>query len=162
MPRHPIHDLALDRLHTQKPTENQQGSFCGARCHVIQSGLRPGGGKGYAIPRGFLFEYVTCANYCAEVYGWIAFTVATQTVAPGIFILCGTAQMIPWAAGKHARLRKVGPLLQATLRAKLNVRALRTSLMGKVVPGCSHWMKCACRDVAVRGPLCSLCGTVSE
>ena len=79
------------------------------RCHVIQSGLRPSGGTGYSIPRGFLFEYVTCANYCAEIYGWVAFTVGTQTVAPGIFILCGGAQMAIWAAGKHARLRKVGP-----------------------------------------------------
>lgn len=79
------------------------------RCHIIQSGLRPSGGTGYSIPRGFLFEYVTCANYCAEIYGWVAFTVGTQTVAPGIFILCGGAQMAIWAAGKHARLRKVRP-----------------------------------------------------
>ena len=62
------------------------------RCHLILSRLRPNppaaGGKdagaklaaatAYSIPRGFLFNYITCANYTAEILGWVAFTVATQ------------------------------------------------------------------------------------
>jgi very-long-chain enoyl-CoA reductase len=76
------------------------------RCHVILSNLRKPGSTEYVIPKGFLFDYITCPNYTAEVLGWIGFTVATQTVTAGLFTLVGAAQMAQWAAGKHARLRK--------------------------------------------------------
>ena len=78
---------------------------------MIQAQLRPPGGSGYAIPRGFLFDAlrVTCANYTAEIWGWIGFTVAVQTVAPALFLLTGGAQMVIWGTQKHARLRKVRP-----------------------------------------------------
>ena len=56
---------------------------------------------------------MTCANYTAEIWGWIAFTVAVQTVAPGLFILGGGMQMAIWGTAKHARLRKVRCLSQA-------------------------------------------------
>lgn len=78
------------------------------RCHVILANLRPAGAaKGYAIPRGFLFNLITCPNYTAEILGWVAFTVATQTAAAGLFTLVGAAQMAQWAIGKHKRLLKV-------------------------------------------------------
>jgi very-long-chain enoyl-CoA reductase len=79
-------------------------------CHVILAGLRPRsstGGGGYVIPHGFLFEYITCPNYTAEILGWVGFTVATQTVAAGIFTLVGAGQMGQWAIGKHARLKRL-------------------------------------------------------
>lgn len=60
----------------------------------------------YVIPKGFLFEYVTCPNYSAEIAGWVLFTIATQTAAAGIFTLVGAGQMLQWAMGKHARLRR--------------------------------------------------------
>ena len=41
------------------------------RCHLILSNLRAPGGSGYVIPRGFLFDYVTCANYTAEIWSWV-------------------------------------------------------------------------------------------
>jgi len=73
-------------------------------CHVIQSGLRPKGGKGYVIPRGFLFEYFTCANYTAEIAGWLCFNIATQTLFGYGFMLVGLMQMRAWAYAKHKRL----------------------------------------------------------
>lgn len=69
--------------------------------------MRPAGSKEYVIPRGFLFNYITCANYTTEIFGWVAFTLATRTVAAGIFGTCGALQMAQWAIQKHARLRKV-------------------------------------------------------
>ena len=77
------------------------------RTHIIQRNLRPPGGKGYAIPRGFGFDYITCANYTFEIYGWILFASATWTLPALLFITAGAAQMAIWAKAKHARLRKV-------------------------------------------------------
>lgn len=76
-------------------------------CHVILANLRSPGEKGYKIPRGFLFNYITAANYTAEIYGWLLFGVATQTLAVFVFAAAGTFQMAQWALQKHNRLRKL-------------------------------------------------------
>ncbi|KAL6759642.1 3-oxo-5-alpha-steroid 4-dehydrogenase-domain-containing protein [Haematococcus lacustris] len=76
------------------------------RCHVILANLRKPGEKGYKIPRGFLFNFITCANYTAEIWGWTCFSVAVQALPAAIFTLVGAAQMTQWALQKHARLRK--------------------------------------------------------
>eukprot|EP00271_Cylindrocystis_brebissonii_P003510 TRINITY_DN14562_c0_g1_i2.p1 TRINITY_DN14562_c0_g1~~TRINITY_DN14562_c0_g1_i2.p1 ORF type:complete len:312 (-),score=73.18 TRINITY_DN14562_c0_g1_i2:660-1595(-) len=101
-------------LYTPVPLPRAQaalavGLLCQAAnlyCHIILRNLRSSSG-GYQIPRGFLFEYCTCANYFAEICGWIAFNVATQTVAGTLFLLAGGYQMTVWAIAKHARLRKI-------------------------------------------------------
>ena len=77
------------------------------RTHIIQRNLRPPGGKDYVIPRGFGFDYITCANYTFEIWGWVLFAAATWTLPALIFISAGAAQMALWAQAKHARLRKV-------------------------------------------------------
>lgn len=75
-------------------------------CHVILANLRPPGQKGYVIPHGFLFEYITCPNYTMECVGWVLFTIATSTLPALFFGAAGTFQMAQWAIAKHARLRK--------------------------------------------------------
>ena len=77
------------------------------RCHIILSNLRKPGEKGYKIPTGFLFNYITCANYTAEIWGWILFTIGTRTLTAGLFTAAGAFQMAEWARGKHRRLQKV-------------------------------------------------------
>lgn len=67
----------------------------------------------YAIPRGFLFNFVTCANYTTEIYAWLGFNIATQTLPGYAFMSAGALQMAAWAAGKHRRLRKVRRQLEA-------------------------------------------------
>ena len=86
-----------------------RAEFC--RSHLILRNLRPAGSKEYVIPKGFAFDYITCANYTFEIYGWILFGVATQTVAAFLFIAAGSFPMSQWALGKHARLRKVGNIV---------------------------------------------------
>jgi len=77
-------------------------------CHVILTRLRPKGvTTGYTIPRGFLFNYVTSANYTAEIYGWLGFNVATRSLMGVMFMLAGAFQMAQWAAQKHKRLRQL-------------------------------------------------------
>lgn len=36
------------------------------------------GRGGYQIPSGFLFDYITCANYTTELYQWSGFNIATD------------------------------------------------------------------------------------
>ncbi|DBA68491.1 hypothetical protein WJX79_009354 [Trebouxia sp. C0005] len=81
--------------------------LCNLRSHLILRNLRPEGSKEYVIPKGFAFNYITCANYTFEIYGWIFFGVATQTVAAFLFIAAGSFPMSQWALGKHKRLRKM-------------------------------------------------------
>lgn len=57
--------------------------------------------------QGFLFNYVTCANYTTEIWAWIGFNIATQSLLGWVFLLCGGGQMTLWAIAKHKRLRRV-------------------------------------------------------
>jgi len=74
--------------------------------HVMLRNLRPEGTKERKIPRGFLFEYVSCPNYFFETLAWVGFSMLTQSVASVLFLILGTAQMWAWALDKHRRYRK--------------------------------------------------------
>ncbi|XP_070058148.1 very-long-chain enoyl-CoA reductase [Nicotiana tomentosiformis] len=77
-------------------------------CHLLLRNLRsPSGNGGYQIPYGFLFNIVTCANYTTEIYQWLGFNIATQTVAGYVFMVVAASIMTNWALGKHRRLRKL-------------------------------------------------------
>jgi len=72
-------------------------------CHIQLRNLRPANSTVRKIPRGFLFELVSCPNYTFEIFAWVAFTIMTQTVASGLFTLVGAGQMIVWGIQKHKR-----------------------------------------------------------
>lgn len=77
-------------------------------CHILLRNLRPVDGKGgYQVPRGFLFNYITCANYTTEIYQWLGYNIATQTLAGYSFLVVAALIMTDWARGKHRRLRKI-------------------------------------------------------
>ncbi|KAK8961456.1 Very-long-chain enoyl-CoA reductase [Platanthera guangdongensis] len=77
-------------------------------CHVILKQLRGSDASaGYQIPKGFLFNMVTCANYTTEIYQWLGFNIATQTLAGYLFLTVGSCFMYNWAVGKHSRLNKL-------------------------------------------------------
>ncbi|KAG6469453.1 hypothetical protein ZIOFF_074170 [Zingiber officinale] len=77
-------------------------------CHLILRNLRsPSGNGGYQIPGGFLFNIVTCANYTTEIYQWLGFNIATQTIAGYVFLIVATLIMTNWAFAKHWRLKKL-------------------------------------------------------
>jgi very-long-chain enoyl-CoA reductase len=78
-------------------------------CHVYQASLRKDGSKEYKEPKGGLFSFVTCANYCCEIYQWVGFNVATQSAMGWLFVACGAAQMMDWANAKHKRLKRLFP-----------------------------------------------------
>ncbi|RRT69247.1 hypothetical protein B296_00025889 [Ensete ventricosum] len=77
-------------------------------CHILLRNLRsPDGNGGYQIPHGFLFNIVTCANYTTEIYQWVGFNIATQTIAGYVFLVVAAFIMTNWALAKHRRLKKV-------------------------------------------------------
>lgn len=77
-------------------------------CHIVLKNLRsPDGKGGYQIPRGFLFNFITCANYTTEIYQWLGYNIATQTLAGYSFLVVAGLIMTNWALGKHRRLRKL-------------------------------------------------------
>mmetsp|Transcript_3016 Transcript_3016/g.4196 ORF Transcript_3016/g.4196 Transcript_3016/m.4196 type:complete len:266 (+) Transcript_3016:46-843(+) len=62
---------------------------------------------GYAIPRGGLFEFVSAANYSAELLEWIGYTIATGFAFPAIVFLCCTfLNLAPRALSHHEWYRE--------------------------------------------------------
>lgn len=75
-------------------------------CHIILMNLRKPGTRERGIPRGFLFEYTTCANYTAEVAAWLCFAIFTQTFTAYVFLLVSFGQIAQWSMKKHVALKK--------------------------------------------------------
>lgn len=74
--------------------------------HMTLRMLRPPGTKVRRIPRGGLFELVSCPNYTYEILSWLGFNLMTKTIAGILFMFAGAFQMIVWAQGKHRRYKK--------------------------------------------------------
>ena len=68
-----------------------------------------GGGPRRRPPSGPLFARVSCPNYTAEVGGWLAFSVMTNTFYGYVFTVVGLAQMAVWAQKKHRAYVKQDP-----------------------------------------------------
>jgi len=77
-----------------------------ARAHRILRDLRPAGTKLRVIPRGFLFDRVSCPHYLCEISSWVGFAIVTQTWAALGFLLLGSAILAAWAHTRHAAYRK--------------------------------------------------------
>ncbi|GAA5871081.1 hypothetical protein JCM1840_007585 [Sporobolomyces johnsonii] len=74
--------------------------------HLNLASLRPAGTKTRQIPRGYGFDWVSCANYWFETIAWGAFTGLTLSYASAFFTVVAVAQMYVWAVKKHRRYRK--------------------------------------------------------
>lgn len=63
--------------------------------------LRKPGEKGYKIPRGWLYEYVSCPNYLGEILEWVGWAIATWSLAGFAFALYTAANIGPRALSHH-------------------------------------------------------------
>jgi 3-oxo-5-alpha-steroid 4-dehydrogenase 1 len=57
---------------------------------------------GYAIPRGGLFEYVSCANFTGEVLEWTGFAIASGSIPAAAFAVFAFSNLAPRARDHHA------------------------------------------------------------
>jgi 3-oxo-5-alpha-steroid 4-dehydrogenase 1 len=58
--------------------------------------------KRYVIPRGGLFEYVSCANYFGEIVEWSGFALACGTLPALAFAVYTFSNLAPRAVKQHA------------------------------------------------------------
>jgi len=77
-------------------------------CHMRLKYMRPKGTNDFVIPRGGLFEYITCPNYFCEIMTWFGFNILTGfTIAGVAFNIVGAAQMLKWATERRDKYRKM-------------------------------------------------------
>lgn len=79
--------------------------------------LRQTGGAEYRIPRGGLYDYVTCPNYFGEMVQWFGWALATWSMAGLAFALFTTANLVPRALSHHRWYRTRFPDYPSRRRA---------------------------------------------
>jgi 3-oxo-5-alpha-steroid 4-dehydrogenase 1 len=77
------------------------GFYFNIQSDDILRNLRKEGEKGYKIPRGGLYEYVTSANYFAEIVEWLGFAIACWNSAGFCFSFYVFANLTPRAISHH-------------------------------------------------------------
>lgn len=71
------------------------------RADALLARLREPGETGYKIPRGFLFEQVSCPNYLGEIVQWAGFALAAWSLAGLSFAFWTAANLVPRALTHH-------------------------------------------------------------
>ncbi len=68
--------------------------------------LRAPGETAYKIPRGGLYDWVTCPNYLGEIIEWIGWAIASWSSGGAAFAFYTIANLAPRAAAHHAWYRR--------------------------------------------------------
>ena len=63
--------------------------------------LRKPNEVGYKIPKGFLFEYISCPNYFGEIIQWIGFALMAWNFPASTFLIWTAANLLPRVTGHH-------------------------------------------------------------
>lgn len=83
------------------------GELGNLQTHLTLKALRSSGGTERGIPRGALFNLVTCPNYLTETISWVGvYLVSGLSWGVLIFLVVSVAQMAQWAKKKERRYRK--------------------------------------------------------
>lgn len=71
--------------------------------------LRKPGETGYKIPRGGLYEVISCPNYFGELLEWTGFAIAASSSAGWAFVVFTAANLVPRAIAHHRWYRAKFP-----------------------------------------------------
>lgn len=71
--------------------------------------LRKPGETGYAMPRGGLFDRVSCPNHLGEIIEWSGFAVMTWSLPGFAFAFWTAANLVPRALAHHRWYRRTFP-----------------------------------------------------
>ena len=71
------------------------------KADALLAALRKPGETGYKIPRGWLYEKVSCPNYLGEFMVWFGWAIATWSMGGVAFVLWTLANLIPRALTNH-------------------------------------------------------------
>jgi steroid 5-alpha reductase family enzyme len=87
------------------------------RADATLRALRRPGDSGYRIPRGGLYEHISCPNYFGELLEWTGWAIATWSLAGLAFAVYTAANLVPRALANHRWYRETFPEYPATRRA---------------------------------------------
>ena len=73
--------------------------------HILLS-LRKGEERGYKIPFGGLFKWISCPNHFGEIIEWIGFAVMAWSLSAFSFAIWTAANLIPRALSHHQWYRE--------------------------------------------------------
>jgi len=77
------------------------GFLTHVRADAALRALRAPGASGYAVPRGGLFDLVSCPNYLGEIVEWCGFAVLTWSISALSFAVWTAANLLPRALAHH-------------------------------------------------------------
>lgn len=77
------------------------GYHINRKADAMLAALRKPGETGYKIPRGWLYEKISCPNYLGEFLVWVGWAVATWSTAGLVFVLWTLANLLPRALTNH-------------------------------------------------------------
>lgn len=75
----------------------------------ILRALRRPGERGYHVPEGGLFRWVSAPNYLGELVGWTGFALATASPAAWCFLAWSAANLAPRAVQHHRWYQRTFP-----------------------------------------------------
>ena len=82
------------------------GAWINQKSDTLLIGLRKPGEVGYKIPKGFLFNYISCPNHFGELIQWGGFALMALNCPAITFLLWTAANLIPRAMNHHKWYKK--------------------------------------------------------
>lgn len=77
------------------------GYHINRKADAMLAALRKPGETGYKVPRGWLYEKISCPNYFGEFLVWVGWAIATWSTAGLVFVLWTLANLLPRALTNH-------------------------------------------------------------
>ena len=125
--------------------------------------LRKGGKKGYFIPEGGMFRWISCPNFFGEILQWTGFAVMTWSPAALVFALWTFFNLVPRALSHHKWYKSTFPEYPPERKGPASLYSLapslRPGLSGRFIffsirPTCVHSQRLPARELL--HPACGL------